>query len=210
MQQRFLLHRPGAPLPPSVLTEMHRVRSAVFRDRLGWEVNSRDGLERDCYDLVGPVYGICQSDAGAILGCWRLLPTTGPYMLRDIFPELIGEHEMPRSPRVWEISRFALSERNRAFCTGRMLQQATVQLLAGLIECALDFDLERIVAVTDLRFEKILQRGGLDTHRFCEPRPVDGTPSTAGWIDIDERALARVRAALNESAEPLPRHTVAA
>ena len=191
MGYRFLLHKPHDRLPTSQLHDMYRLRSEVFLNRLQWDVRSRKDLERDCYDLIGPVYGVCVADDERVVGCWRLLPTTGPYMLRDVFPELIGAHPMPCAPRVWEISRFAVSGVQGEL--GRSVHLVTSQLLAGLIECALDFDIDRIVAVTDLRFEKVLKRAGLRPSRFSEPRMVGSVMSTAGWIDIDEQALADAR-----------------
>ena len=32
---------------------------------------------------------------GTLRGCWRLLPTEGPYMLKDSFPELLHGAEAP-------------------------------------------------------------------------------------------------------------------
>jgi len=45
----------------------------------------------------------------AVVGCWRLLPTTGPYMLKDIFSHLLWGKPAPEQPDVWEISRFAIA-----------------------------------------------------------------------------------------------------
>ncbi len=202
MGYRFLLHRPHERLAAAHLQDMFRLRKEVFVGRLHWDVAARQDLERDCYDLIGPVYGICLADDQRVVGCWRLLPTTGPYMLRDVFPEMVGENPMPCSPRVWEISRFAVSGVQGEL--GRSVHLVTSQLLVGLIECALDFDIERIVAVTDLRFEKVLKRAGLRTARLCEPRRLGAVMATAGWIDIDEQALADVRRVAG--AEPVDFH----
>ncbi len=46
-----------------------------------------------------------------MLGSWRLLPTTGPYMLRDVFPQLLHGVAAPAAADTWEISRFAVSKR---------------------------------------------------------------------------------------------------
>src|SRR5258708_8380286 len=93
----------------SNLYQMHRIRKTVFKDRLGWDVTASGELELDEYDALGPSYLLSIDRYGTLSGCVRLLPTTGPNMLRDIFPSLVTEAAVPRSEREWEASRFAVS-----------------------------------------------------------------------------------------------------
>src|SRR4030081_1534409 len=91
------------------LHQMHRIRKTVFKDRLGWDVTVSGELEVDEYDALGPSYLLSIDISGNLNGCVRLLPTTGPNMLRDIFPSLVANAPVPCSERVWEASRFAVS-----------------------------------------------------------------------------------------------------
>src|ERR1700720_199925 len=93
----------------SNLYQMHRIRKAVFKDRLGWDVTVKGELEIDEYDALGPSYLLSIDRYGIINGCVRLLPTTGPNMLRDIFSSFVTRASVPRGDRVWEASRFAVS-----------------------------------------------------------------------------------------------------
>lgn len=69
-----------------LINDMHRQRARVFKDRLGWDVEVRDGMEVDWLDDENPLYLISVDDeTGRLRGSLRLLPTTGPNMLRDIF-----------------------------------------------------------------------------------------------------------------------------
>lgn len=69
-----------------LLDEMFRLRARIFLDRLGWDVQVRDGKERDKYDDKGPIYLIYTDDeAREVKGSLRLLPTTGPTLLADFF-----------------------------------------------------------------------------------------------------------------------------
>src|SRR6202051_3711752 len=79
----------------STLYQMHRIRKAVFKDRLGWDVTVRGELEFDEYDALGPSYLLSIDRNGTLNGCVRLLPTTGPNMLRDIFPSFVTETAVP-------------------------------------------------------------------------------------------------------------------
>ena len=72
-----------------LVQEMYRQRARVFKDRMGWDVEVRDGMEIDKFDEENPLYLISVDEgSGRLRGSLRLLPTTGPNMLRDVFPQL--------------------------------------------------------------------------------------------------------------------------
>jgi N-acyl-L-homoserine lactone synthetase len=81
-----------------LIDEMFRLRVRIFRYRLNWDVEVTDGKERDRYDDEQPVY-IIHSDDGAreVKGSLRLLPTTGPTLLADIFSDTLPDAVMPGS-----------------------------------------------------------------------------------------------------------------
>src|SRR6202011_2102585 len=92
----------------SNLHQMHRIRKTVFKDRLGWDVTVSGELEVDEYDALGPSYLLSIDSYGTVNGCVRLLPTTGPNMLRDIFPSFVTKAAVPCGERGGEASRFAV------------------------------------------------------------------------------------------------------
>ena len=66
----------------NLLNDMFRLRARVFRDRLKWNVEVVDGMERDRYDNEDPVYIISTDEnRKRVIGSLRLLPTTGPTLL---------------------------------------------------------------------------------------------------------------------------------
>ena len=79
------------------LFEMHRLRYRVFKERLGWDVEVSGDMEIDAFDASQPVYLLQKGDTERIQGCVRLLPTTGPTMLRDTFPALLDGQPAPAS-----------------------------------------------------------------------------------------------------------------
>src|SRR5208337_5571231 len=84
-----------ASLFPREMDAMFRNRAEIFGERLGWEVVVKDGYERDRFDDLNPLYLVSVDPAtGAYWGSLRLLPTTGPNMLRDVFPQLLEEGEV--------------------------------------------------------------------------------------------------------------------
>lgn len=130
------------------LAEMHLVRYRIFKERLGWDVEISGDMEVDEFDACRPAY-LLQKDDGRIQGCVRLLPTTGPTMLRETFPVLLDGGPAPECPTVWESSRFGVDLGSRAEKTGRSIARATFELFAGMIEFGLMRELTDIVTVTD-------------------------------------------------------------
>ena len=68
---------------------MHRLRYRVFKERLDWDVQVSGDMEIDEFDALHPAYLLQRATDGRIQGCVRLLPSTGPTMLRDTFPVLL-------------------------------------------------------------------------------------------------------------------------
>lgn len=173
--------------------EMHRLRYRVFKERLDWGVQVRDGGEADDFDAVGPVYLLQRNWEGSIQGCVRLLPTIGPNMLRDVFPELLAGTRAPADKEIWESSRFALDVQPMAGEMSGGLATATYELFAGMIEFGLSRSLIDIVTVTDVRVERILRRAGWPLRRISEPRTIGNTKAVAGYLEVSPEALLSVR-----------------
>ena len=174
---------------------MHQLRYRVFKTRLEWEVMTSGDMEADEFDAMRPVYVLHEDDEGEIDGCVRLLPTTGPYMLRDVFPALLGEEPAPVSAHIWEASRFACEVGRERSSHPRALARATFELFAGVLEFGLSWSLTEIVAVVDVRFERILRLGKWPLSRIGTPQWIGNTEAAAGRLEISPAVLARVRAA---------------
>jgi N-acyl-L-homoserine lactone synthetase len=169
--------------------EMHRLRYRVFKERLNWDVTVSGNMEIDEYDALNPIYLLYCNDGGKVEGCVRFLPTTGPNMLRDSFPALLGPHPAPSSPRIWESSRFSLDIDAMLQRTERGISRATYELIAGMGEFGLMHDLTHIVTVTDIFVERIVRRAGVPWRRIHEPRRIGNSLAVAGFAEISERDL---------------------
>jgi acyl homoserine lactone synthase len=83
------------------LSEMHRLRHRVFKERLDWDVQISGDMEIDEFDALHPAYLIQRASDNRVQGCVRLLPSTGPTMLRDTFPILLDRAPAPTSATIW-------------------------------------------------------------------------------------------------------------
>jgi N-acyl-L-homoserine lactone synthetase len=177
------------------IVEIHRLRYRVFKKRLGWDVQVSGDMEIDEFDALHPAYLIQRAHDNRVQGCVRLLPSTGPTMLRDTFPVLLDGAPAPTSPTIWESSRFALDLHPDAPKATHGLATATYELFAGMIEFGLSRQLSEIVTVTDARMERILRRAGWSLRRIGTPRALGSTLAVAGYLEVSIESLARVRIA---------------
>lgn len=144
-----------------LFSQMHQLRARIFRDRLDWNVWVSDDMEVDLYDARNPTYLIAMDEETAdVIGCVRLLPTTGPNMLANTFPALLDGAPAPNSERIVECSRFCVDTQHCPSATGNSLHKATIVMFAAMLEWGLDHGIEAIAAVTDMRMERILRRAG--------------------------------------------------
>jgi acyl homoserine lactone synthase len=171
---------------------MHRIRKTVFKDRLGWDVTVSGDLEVDEYDALGPSYLLSIDRYGAVNGCVRLLPTTGPNMLRDIFPSFVTRAAVPRGDLVWEASRFAVSGNTTAAEAG--LSQTTYDLLIGVLKFGLSNGISTIACVVDIRMERILRRAGWKLERLGPAHRIGNNTAIAGQLDVSAQILRQLEA----------------
>src|SRR5438105_6341931 len=94
-------------LPRHVVDDLACYRHRVFIERLGWQLQAKGGLEVDQFDRPDTVYVIARGAHDKVIGCARLLPTLRPYLLAEVFPQLLHGLPAPCAPDVWELSRFA-------------------------------------------------------------------------------------------------------
>lgn len=172
-------------LPTGVYSKIARYRHKVFVEQLGWELKTQDGSELDQFDRPDTVYVVAQDDEGHVSGCARLLPTTRPYLLGEVFPQLLNGLPPPCSPDVWELSRFAAVDLNNPTpALGQFSSPITIKLLHESIGCAVAHGAKRLITVSPIGVERLLGRYGFLAHRAGPPMVIDGHPIFACWINV--------------------------
>lgn len=189
MSQILLGYPTDSHMDRQALHAMFRLRHKVFYERLGWEVEVQQGMEKDRYDDLSPIYMIARGRAPDVDGCWRLLPTTGPYMLKDTFPELLRGEPAPECSRVWELSRFAVKPSAADDCRQVNFGAVTFTMMQRVFDFAEQQGIGQYVTVTSVALERLLRKVGIPLRRFGDGQAmrIGKTLSVACWIDINEQ-----------------------
>src|SRR5208283_688577 len=143
---------------PKEMDAMFQNRAETFHERLKWDVVIKDGHERDRFDDLNPLYLVSVDPVTErYWGSLRLLPTTGPNMLRDVFPQLLEEGEVVESASIWESSRIcAVAAAGQPERMKNGVGYVVSELIAGIGEVALLAGLPQIVSVFDARILRVL------------------------------------------------------
>ncbi len=177
------------------LDGMHRLRAEIFHTRMGWPVTVHEGRERDAFDDLNPLYIVGTTAAGDVVSSARLLPTTGPNMLADVFSTLLPDGIPMRSPHIWESSRFSVLTNLSEQRSDLLIHYRTAELLCGIIEVGLMAGLDYIVSVVDVSVERVLRRAGCPCERLGSPGRIGRSLAIAGMFPMTEQLLAGVRVA---------------
>lgn len=196
MSNKVISGTANAPyFSPQDITHMYQLRSKVFKDRLGWDVEAENGLEIDEFDQLNPIYLLSKNDHNDVEGCLRLIPTSQPYMLERVFPELLRGEGIPKDQNVWEMSRCAVDlNSNHPTVQGNM-NEVTVGIIRNAYEFAVLHDINQYVAVVSVAFERLLKQLGMPMYRFGDGKAVrlGRVLSTAVWISVNDQYKRAVR-----------------
>ncbi|MCZ7934759.1 GNAT family N-acetyltransferase [Agrobacterium leguminum] len=186
-----------------LLDQSFRLRKRVFVDRLGWDVSVSDHRERDRYDELHPAYLLwCDEDRQQLYGSVRLMPTTGPTLLYDVFRATFPDACDLMAPGIWEGTRMCIDEdaiyRNmpelrldRAFCL----------LLLALCETALAHGIHTMVSNYEPHMRRVYQKAGAELDELGRSSGYGRFPVCCGAFEVSHRVLIAMRSKLqvNES-----------
>jgi acyl homoserine lactone synthase len=174
-------------LSEELLTSVAHYRHKVFVETLGWDLKTVNGEELDQFDRPDTLYVVSRNEGGQVNGCARLLPTNQPYLLGEVFPELMQGQPIPCSSDVWELSRFASVdfEQRKTSALSQFSSGIACQLLREAIACAKAQGAKRLITVSPIGIERLLRHTGVHAHRAGPPMIINGHPIFACWIEIE-------------------------
>lgn len=169
----------------AMIQGLAKYRHKVFVEMLGWDLQTEDNLELDEFDRDDTMYVVAQDDNNEITGCLRLLPTTKPYLLGEVFPDLMGDTPLPQSPEVWELSRFAAMDFNapKMNSANGISSTIAVGLLQQALSAAAQLGAKKVITVSPVGIERLLRFAGFKTCKAGRSMVIRGHALTANWID---------------------------
>jgi N-acyl-L-homoserine lactone synthetase len=157
-------------LPPQLFEQMGHYRREVFINRLGWELNTINGIELDEFDGPDAVYVCSHDEEDNVTGVARLLPTTGPYLMEKVFPELWAGNKLPHDKQIWELSRFAMVENAKSEGVHQASAVGASTLLRQVIHTAKSNGAGSLITVSPVGMERLLRLNGFDVRRAGAPK----------------------------------------
>ncbi len=196
----------NAHLFGTALVSHHRLRYRLFIERQGWDVPWYHGMEYDQFDTPAAVYLLSRDEQGEARGITRLIPTTRPYMIRELWPGMVVNSDLPASPDIWEGTRFGVeygldpSLRNR--------------IVAELVLACLEFGLLNgirqywvLMPVPIIR--RIIGGAGCRYKWLGRPQSIGKHQIAVASVEVSPQALAVVRNRLGINDPVLnPQHCV--
>ncbi len=176
---------------PKLFGTMHADRKRVFVDMLKWDVPHDGTFEKDQYDTDFADYLILRdAHTAEHRGSVRLLPTTGPHILGEVFPFLC-EGRVPRGPKVREITRLVVSP------SVRRTERVTTRNMLGrsMIEFGLMQGIEHYTAVCEIGFLSQLLAAGWRIDPLGMPQMVAGSLIGAVLIHVEAESISKTNEA---------------
>lgn len=164
------------------LFERHR----VYAEELGWVATSPDRRERDAYDTAHAVHFIGIDD-GRVVAASRLVPTSEPHLLSEVFPHLCTRSGGPiRDPRVAEWTRGFIVKDNRKAGDFRI----HFQFCHAIMDYALQEGLTQLGGIQRTYWLTMWQRMGWSVRIEGEPVQFEDGPWFPAYFDVTADALA--------------------
>lgn len=181
----------------AIVEDMFRLRARVFAQRLDWDVKIESGMEIDEFDALDPVYLVGLDESANVVSCIRLLQTTGPHMLADVFSDILQGQAPLRAATLWESTRFCVdTERLSTADRGHgSVARATSELMSATLQYARDCGISDIITVIDPVMNRVLKRSDNAPYGYVgETVQMGKTKAMAALLDCSEERIARVRA----------------
>lgn len=172
------------------LASQFRLRHKVFVQKQQWGVPNWRGMEYDQYDTPAAVYCVWRDDDGQVRGVARLAPTTIPYMIKDLWPDMVTEGELPASADIWESTRLGIDHDLPKELRRRILSE----LILAYMEASMLHGVKGLIGIGySWCWEHSFNKQGWPVRRLGPSRPIDGQESYVGLLPVSQAHLQAVR-----------------
>ncbi len=184
-----------------LLDQSFRLRKKVFADRLGWDVAVSGPIERDRYDDLHPAYLLwCDETGRHLYGSVRLMPTTGPTLLYDVFRQTFPHSCDLSAPGIWEGTRMCIdNEAIARDCQELRPDRAFALLLLAVCEVAVDSGIHTMISNYEPHMRRTYIQAGAELDELGRADGYGRRPVCCGAFEVSARVLAAMRTNLNVS-----------
>jgi acyl-homoserine lactone synthase len=156
-----------------IMEKVYRFRHALFVDRLRWEECRRpDQREIDQFDGPGCIH-LVRMDQEVVTAYSRLLPTTRPHLLSEVYPHIVQRGPAPRGPGIYEWTRCGTLPSRREGRVG-IIDPATADIFVSVAETAAARGIEGLLAQTHPILVNRLMSCGWDVEPLGLPTKFQG------------------------------------
>ncbi len=131
-------------------------------------------------------------DREQVIGGSRLVPTTRPHLLSEVFPHLASVCGLPRGIDIYEWTRMFVVKSRREGRT--MGGQTRGMVICGVLEHCLANGITGLTALIEMFWLPLFHSMGWHLMPLGLPELIDGEWSVAVKMAIDENTLASTRA----------------
>ncbi|MEM1040799.1 MAG: acyl-homoserine-lactone synthase [Pseudomonadota bacterium] len=178
-----------------LISRMFKLREEVFLHQLGWNVTAGPAGEIDVYDRCSPAYLVwCDDRFETLYGSLRLLPTTGPTLLYDVFRTTFPNNASLSAPGIWEGTRLCVD--NDALARDGLEidpRQAFCMMLLALCETALDHGIHTMVSNYEPPTRRLYTMAGAPIQEIGRSDGFGRRPVCAGTFEVSETVLATMQ-----------------
>lgn len=167
-----------------------RLRHEIYVVERGWQSIARPiNIEMDAFDTEHAIYLLALDSSGDVVGGSRIVPTSKPHLLGDVFPQLANGMP-PRAPDIFEWTRFFIAFPHRS--TGKSAHLAG-EILCGLIETGLRLGARQFSVVCEAFWPDRLRALGWSVAILGEQLRLEDCEIVGAVIDVTEVALEGTR-----------------
>jgi acyl-homoserine lactone synthase len=173
------------------LDDYFKIRHDIYVGERGWHNLAKpDGREIDAFDTLDAIYLLGISREQNVVAGSRLVPTTRPHLMSEVFPQL-AQGGVPRDPSLYEWTRVFVVPALRE--AGRPSRAAGI-VYCGIVEFCLLRKIGGLTIVCEPYWYDRLRTIGWTPQRLGRPLDYKDGAIIGLSVKMTKRALARTRA----------------
>jgi acyl homoserine lactone synthase len=178
-----------------LLTEVFKLRKKVFFDQLGWDVPVSGQMEFDEYDTKNAQFLVwCSPDRKKLYGLIRLMPTSGPTLLFDVFSRTHDNSTNLMADDIIEGTRMCINEELVAQDFPILAPGAGFNFLfLALCEVGLALGARRFVSNFEPAMSRIYRRAGLEYDLHGKAHGYGKRPVCCASFEVSMQVLKKMR-----------------